>query len=72
VSDAVSTVKHIVLQHLPVFRMWTGSGDSQVCMYISVCMYMYVCSCVCVCIVWIYVCVQAMKTPGMFVVYFHS
>lgn len=28
-TEHVSSVKHLVLQHLPVFRMWTGSGDSQ-------------------------------------------
>jgi SPX domain protein involved in polyphosphate accumulation/uncharacterized membrane protein YidH (DUF202 family) len=28
-TEHVSTVKHLILQHLPVFRMWSGSGDSQ-------------------------------------------
>jgi len=27
--ENVSAIKHLVLQHLPVFRMWTGTGDSQ-------------------------------------------
>mmetsp|Transcript_22465 Transcript_22465/g.53899 ORF Transcript_22465/g.53899 Transcript_22465/m.53899 type:complete len:971 (+) Transcript_22465:80-2992(+) len=28
-TEHVSTIKHVILQHLPVFRMWAGSGDSQ-------------------------------------------
>ena len=28
-TEHVSSLKHLVLQHLPVFRMWHGGGDSQ-------------------------------------------
>jgi SPX domain protein involved in polyphosphate accumulation len=28
-TEHISSLKHLVLQHLPVFRMWTGGGDSQ-------------------------------------------
>jgi len=28
-TEHVSSLKHLILQHLPVFRVWTGGGDSQ-------------------------------------------